>query len=267
MPEHSEISIIIPVRNEAQAVPILARELEHVLARLEIAWECLWVDDGSTDATLLLLEDLHRRSNRQQFIALGKNSGQSAALLAGFDRARGRIMATLDGDLQSDPNDLPRLLPLLQRGTVDMVCGVRVKRQDSWWRRMCSWTGNRLRNMVTGSCATDESCAVRVFYRDCVDGLPRFRGLHRFLPTLIELRGFRWIEVPVEHRGRLFGRSKYGARNRLWPFFADTIGVCWLRHRIAKPVVKHSSLDETPNECKTPAEAKSTLLPDRIVTS
>lgn len=248
MSEDLDLSIIIPVKNEAGAVPVLAGEIEQAMTGLDIRWECLWIDDGSTDDTLARIEELHRRESRHHFVSMTQNCGQSAALLAGFDYARGRIIATLDGDLQSDPGDLPPLLPLLRRGEVDMVCGIRVLRHDSRIRRISSRLGNRLRNVITGERMTDEGCAVRVFYRECALGLPRFRGLHRFLPGLAELRGFRWIEVPVRHRPRSLGRSKYGIGNRLWPVLVDTLGVSWLRRRVALPVVKRSSLPETRSE-------------------
>lgn len=252
MPEGSarDVSIVVPVLNEEESVPLLAREVTDAFDGGPWSWECVWVDDGSTDGTLGQLRTLNRNDPRHRFVAHDGNHGQSAALLTGFARSRGRILATLDGDLQNDPADLPRLIEKLEAEDVHMVNGVRANRRDTWLRRVSSRIANGFRNRVSGATATDVGCSVRAFYRECTDGLPRFHGMHRFLPTLVALRGWRVTEVEVNHRPRELGTTSYGVHNRLWVGIADTFGVRWLSSRSVDPRVA-----ETSDDAATPAEA------------
>ena len=179
-----------------------------------------------------------RQSARHRLIDLDRNYGQSAALAVGFRRARCSIFGTLDGDGQNDLADFPKQLERLDRGDVDMVNGIRVTRRDSRLRRVSSKIGNGFRNLLTGVKITDVGCAIRVFRRECVEGLPVWKGMHRFLPTLAHLKGFRITEIPVNHRPRTTGLTKYGVGNRLWVGLADTIAVCWMKRRLVWPRVR-----------------------------
>jgi dolichol-phosphate mannosyltransferase len=194
-------------------------------------WECLWVDDGSTDPSLSILQHIAAAEPRHRYLAFGQPAGQSAALWAGFSEARGAIFATMDGDGQNDPADLPPLVEAIRSGRTDMANGYRQKRRDTRVRRWSSWIANRFRTWLTGKSVRDVGCSTRAFRRECVAVLPRFAGMHRFLPTLVLMQGFRLVELPVNHRPRLRGSSKYTIHNRLWVGLWDTFGVLWLRKR------------------------------------
>ncbi|HEX6791105.1 MAG TPA: glycosyltransferase family 2 protein [Candidatus Krumholzibacteria bacterium] len=236
-----ELSIVVPVRDEEESIPRLAQEIEAAIS--VPAWECVWVDDGSTDGTLRALDALHLRDPRHQYVSLARSSGQSAALYVGFHHATGRVIATLDGDLQNDPAELPRLIRQLERGRVDMVTGVRVDRRDNLTRRISSRIANGFRNAVTGDRIRDVGCSLRAFYRDCIVDVPVFNGMHRFLPTLVRMHGFIVVEVPVGHRPRRYGRTKYGVHNRLWRGIADCLAVRWMQARAVHPVVKSTTFE------------------------
>ncbi|SMC25460.1 Glycosyl transferase family 2 [Desulfacinum hydrothermale DSM 13146] len=228
-----DLSLVIPVFNEADNILELAAEVDRAMEGSDLAWECVWVDDGSTDATadrlhIVSAKDPH---NRHRYLRFEKNAGQSAALWAGFRHARGRLIATLDGDGQNDPRDIPRLVDMLHRKDYDMVNGYRAKRHDSMVRKISSRIANAFRNWVTGKTVRDVGCSTRVFRRECVADLPPFKGLHRFLPTLVALQGYRITETPVAHRPRRKGVTKYGVHNRLWVGLLDCFGVWWLRRR------------------------------------
>lgn len=228
-----DLSIVIPVYNEAENVLHLAAELEQALKPLNVRWECLWIDDGSTDGTWDRLVSLagSNPDGLHRLCALHTNTGQSAALWVGFQRCRGRIIATLDGDGQNDPQDIPRLLALLVDGPYDVVQGYRAFRRDTLKRRVASRIANGFRNLVTGKSVRDVGCSTRVFRRECLPYLPPFKGLHRFLPTLLMYHGFRIAETPVNHRPRRRGTTKYGIFDRLWVGLLDIFGVSWLRVR------------------------------------
>jgi len=243
------LSIVIPAYNEADSVTKLADEIDRTMEESRVTWECLWVDDGSDDETPKRLHALHRRDPRHhQYLRLRVRCGQSGALIAGFQAARGDVIATLDADLQNDPAELPRLTAMLERGRADMVTGVRVQRRDGWVRRVSSRVANGFRNWITHDRIRDVGCSLRVFYRDTVDGLPAFRGMHRFLPTLVKMNGYRVIEVPVNHRPRAYGVTKYGVNNRLWRGIADCLAVRWLQARWVSPRVAETTLDHREQE-------------------
>ncbi len=208
----------------------LAVEIDSALEGAGLgAYELLFVDDGSTDGTPDVLRDLIRREPRVRVLRIAANSGLSAALAAGFRYARGRIVATLDADLQNDPADIPRLLAALEG--YDVVCGVRRERHDSWLRRISSRIANSIRNRVTRENISDVGCTLRVYRREALEGLPMFSGMHRFLPTLLKLNGARVIELPVRHRPRLHGEAKYNVRNRAWRALVDLLAVRWMQRR------------------------------------
>jgi dolichol-phosphate mannosyltransferase len=236
-----DISIVIPVRNEAENVPALARELESVMDRELPDWECIWVDDGSNDETPALLAALTRENPRHRFIAFERNAGQSAALYAGFGEAGAEIIATIDGDGQNDPADIPALFRTVQSGAADMANGYRANRQDNLQRKISSILGNGFRTLMTGRTVRDAGCSTRVFRRECVQCLPRFAGMHRFVPTLAAIQGFRLAERPVNHRPRLKGRTKYSIRNRLLVSVMDILGIFWLKKRAFHYTIKSAS--------------------------
>ncbi|OPY68195.1 MAG: Undecaprenyl-phosphate 4-deoxy-4-formamido-L-arabinose transferase [Syntrophorhabdus sp. PtaU1.Bin050] len=234
-----EVSIVIPVKDEDENIDALAREINASLAPANFSWECLWIDDGSTDGTAEALMKLHEKNPRHRFILLAGNFGQSAALSVGFQNTVGDIIATLDGDGQNDPADIPRLIALLQEHNADMVNGVRSKRNDSFVRKVSSRIANGFRNWVTGDNITDVGCALRVFRSRCVKRIPVFKGMHRFFPTLVRIQGFsRIIESPVNHRPRTRGKTKYGIQNRLWVGLADLGAVKWMQSRLVFPEIQ-----------------------------
>jgi glycosyltransferase involved in cell wall biosynthesis len=230
------LSIVVPFFDEADNVEPLHRELDAVVSELAGGAEFVYVDDGSRDATRERLLGLAKRDRRVRVVRLEPNSGQSAALEAGFRAARGEITVTLDGDLQNDPRDIPRLLALMDR--FDVVNGVRVDRQDSFVRRLSSRIGNGFRNLVTGDAVTDVGCSLRAIRSAYLRRVKLFRGMHRFLPTLLRMEGAAVTEIPVSHRPRRHGDSKYGIGNRAFVGFVDVLAVRWMRSRIRRYEVK-----------------------------
>jgi len=203
--------------------------------------EFLFVDDGSRDGSLALLQGLAREDPCVRVLALDGNHGQSAAFDAGFRHARGEILVTMDADLQNDPADIPRLLPLL--ADADVVNGVRVKRRDGFVKRVSSRIANGVRNWLTGESVTDVGCSLRAMRAGYVARLKLYDGMHRFLPTLLRMEGARLAEVPVSHRPRRHGESKYGIWNRLGPGLLDLLAVRWMQRRALR-----WSLREPPGE-------------------
>jgi dolichol-phosphate mannosyltransferase len=227
-----DLSVVIPAYNEAENLPPLLAELHVALAATGRGWEIVLVDDGSTDGTADWLRGEAARDPRLRPVLLERNSGQSAALAAGIGRARGAVIVTLDADLQNDPADLPRLLAALENA--DLVSGVRAQRQDTWVRRASSQIANAVRRAVLGDPITDIGCSFKAYRREVLEGLPLFVGVHRFLPALCVFRGARLIEVPLSHRPRRHGVSKYGVGNRLWRGMHDLVGVGWLKVRLLR---------------------------------
>lgn len=221
---------MVPVYNEAGSLDHLVAEVTAVVASLGYPWELVLVDDGSDDGTS---ERLHRLcSARVRALRLERNSGQSTALLAGLRASRYDLVATMDGDLQNDPRDL---VPLLQRlDQADMVVGSRVNRQDTAWRRWVSRAANRIRSRLTGDGVTDTGCSLKIMTGAVVDRMLFFRGAHRFMPALAQMEGFRVTEVPVSHRARAVGQTKYGNWQRLKAAVPDLLGFLWLRSRYAE---------------------------------
>jgi dolichol-phosphate mannosyltransferase len=221
-------SLVIPVKNEEANVEALAREIDKAFAGCEYRWEALWIDDGSTDATLAKMKGLGKP---HRWLSFDRNHGQSAAFAAGFRHARGEWIGTVDGDGQNDPADLRKQLAYALEKGVDMVNGIRARRADSLVRKVSSRIGNGTRNWLTGRSVSDVGCSTRVVRREIVIDLPFFHGYHRFLPTLVGMKGCSIAEIPVNHRQRAAGKSKYGIHNRLWSGLRDCFGVRWLRQR------------------------------------
>ncbi len=229
------LSVVIPFYNEEESIKLVCEEVRQVLASLpELDWELVMVDDGSNDRTPELMDELTRMNENFRTLHLHPNSGQSAALEAGFDAARGEYIATLDGDGQNDPRDIPRILALLEEKKCDMVCGIRQKRLDHFIRRISSRIANRVRSAVLDDHITDVGCSMRIFRHACMKRVKFFRNAHRFFPALFIMAGFKVMETPVSHRPREHGRSKYGGigiNSRLWVGLADLFGVFWLKKR------------------------------------
>jgi glycosyltransferase involved in cell wall biosynthesis len=205
-----EISVVVPVFDEEPNLPILHAEIAAALGGLGRAWEVIYVDDRSEDGSLDVLVDLWRRDEHVRVVRFRARSGQTAALAAGFDQARGATVVTLDGDLQNDPADIPRLVEELERG-FDVVAGWRARRRDGFvLRRLPSIAANRLIAWVTGVGIHDTGCTLKVFRRELVERLPIYAEQHRFLPAMSAGSGARVSELVVNHRPRRYGRSKYG---------------------------------------------------------
>jgi dolichol-phosphate mannosyltransferase len=207
------ISVVVPLFNESQNVQPLARKIFEAFREEKRPIELILVDDCSTDETWQEILTARRADPRIRALRHQSRSGQSAALWTGFRASRGEVIATLDGDLQNDPADLPRMLAEL--ATCDLVCGVRVGRQDTWVRKLSSVIARLARRIVLGVDFRDSGCNLRVFKRSVLKLLPAFDGLHRFIPILAHGRGARVKEMPVTHHARVAGLSKYGIRNRL----------------------------------------------------
>jgi glycosyltransferase involved in cell wall biosynthesis len=218
------ISVVVPVFNEEASMSILQAELRSALAGFD--HEIIFVDDGSTDQSVAKIEN----TPRVRTLRFEKNAGQSAALFAGLTAARGAIIVTIDSDLQNDPADIPRLLAEISHGA-DLVCGYREKRKDTMVKRLTSRIANFVRSRYTRDGVRDTGCTLKAIRRECVGALIPFKGMHRFIPALVKGAGFQVVEVPVNHRLRKFGKSKYGLGNRALRATIDMFGVRWLLSR------------------------------------
>ena len=214
------LSVVVPLRDEGPNLRALHAEIAAAFEGMD-GWEMVFVDDGSTDDGPVVLRQLARDDPRVRVVTLARNYGQSTALVAGAEAARGEWIGTLDADCQNDPRDLLALWNAAREGAADVVTGVRTRRADSRVRRASSWVANSVRNRMSGDRITDVGCSVRVFPRRALLEAVRFEGMHRFLPTLFRLAGYTVVERPVGHRARHAGRSKYGIHNRLWRGIAD----------------------------------------------
>jgi dolichol-phosphate mannosyltransferase len=231
MPSSPAISIVVPLYNEEGNVVELEREIDRALAGLD--YELVLVDDGSSDQTVARVE----KSDRVRLLCFEKNAGQSAAMHAGINAARGDIIATIDGDLQNDPADIPAMIAKLNEG-YDLVCGYRASRKDTLFKRLQSRLANGVRSRFVGDGVRDTGCTLKVMRRDCREALTLFNGMHRFIPALIGSMGYRVTEMPVNHRPRIHGVSKYGFGNRALRATMDMFGVRWLNSRRARYRIK-----------------------------
>jgi dolichol-phosphate mannosyltransferase len=227
-----KISFVIPVYNEESNLDQLINELSQVADGLGYDYEMLFVDDGSNDCSLDNIKTLAASNNRVRYLALACHSGQSSALYAGFQQASGDVVITLDADLQNDPADIPKLLQFY--GEYDMINGWRVNRQDTAWKKFGSWIGNFVRNHLTWEAINDTGCSLKVMRADMLKRIKMYRGLHRFLPTLMRLEGSKVIEIPVNHRPRIRGVSKYGNLKRGIEGLYDVMVVRWMIQRRLK---------------------------------
>jgi glycosyltransferase involved in cell wall biosynthesis len=231
MSRELDLSVVFPVYNEEENVPLLLAEIAAALKDKPWLYEIVAVDDGSTDRSLAVLHEQQAIHPNLRILRLQKNSGQTAALDAAWRAARGKYVVSLDADLQNDPADIPRMFQKLLDEKVDMVIGVRVNRMDTAARRLQSRIGNGVRNWITGDHITDTGCSLKILRRACIDEIQLFTGMHRFLPTLVRMRGYTVVETPVNHRPRKFGVSKYGALNRAFRGLVDCFAVRWMKKR------------------------------------
>jgi dolichol-phosphate mannosyltransferase len=218
------VSVVVPLFNEEENVPVLQSELTAALTGLD--YEIIFVDDGSSDHTVArIATGLGIRVLRFE-----KNAGQSAALYAGLRSARGETAVLIDGDLQNDPADISRLLAEIERGA-DLVCGYRAQRKDTLVKRVTSRVANFVRSRFTKDGVRDTGCTLKAMRRECIGALLPFKGMHRFIPALVKGAGYRLVEIPVNHRPRKFGQSKYSLGNRAIRATRDMFGVRWLLSR------------------------------------
>ncbi|EKE75863.1 glycosyltransferase family 2 protein [Gallaecimonas xiamenensis] len=229
-----DLSVIIPAKNEAANLPALLQEINQALAGH--AFEVLVIDDGSSDHSWALLAELKGQFPWLRALRLAQSSGQSTAVWLGCQKARGRFVATLDGDGQNDPADIPKLLTLARRVQGPAcVCGIRTRRNDSWLKRVSSKVANGVRRRLLNDGVVDTGCGLKLLGRDLFLSLPYFDHMHRFLPALCVRVGATVLSEPVNHRPRTAGTSKYGLHNRLWVGLVDMAGVRWLQKRAKQP--------------------------------
>ena len=218
------VSVVVPLFNEEASMPILQSELRAALGHLD--HEIIFVDDGSIDRTVERIEN----AANVRVVRFARNAGQSAAIYAGLQAARGTTAVLIDGDLQNDPADIPKLLAEISRGA-DLVCGYRAQRKDTLVKRLTSRVANFVRSRFTKDGVRDTGCTLKAMRRECVGALVPFKGMHRFIPALVKAAGYRLVEIPVNHRPRRFGRSKYGVGSRALRATIDMFGVRWLLSR------------------------------------
>lgn len=222
-------SVVIPLKNEEENVIDLVNELEPVMQNLNQPWELICIDDGSTDNTLQILKDLSNDKSYLRTIVFNKNYGQSSAFDAGFRLAKGEIIITLDGDRQNDPTDIPKLVEMIK--DCDLVCGQRKKRKDPWSKKIISKLANAVRSRFCRDGVSDTGCSLKAYRRSCFNKIKMFHGMHRFLPALFLMEGFSVKEVPVNHRERMKGKTKYNFLNRSFNTVSDMFAVRWMHSR------------------------------------
>ncbi len=224
-----DLSLIAPVYNEEGNLRRLHARVAEIFGKTT-DWELVLVDDGSKDGSAELIGKLSAEDPRVVGIFFSRNCGQTAATAAGIHLARGRLIATIDADMQNDPVDLPAMIALLAGH--DAVVGYRLKRNDNFVRRASSKIANRIRNWISKDSIRDTGCSLKVFRAPAILAIPLFEGMHRFLPTLLRYHGFSVLEHPVSHHPRTAGVSKYGVMNRAWRAFKDLLAVRWMRGRL-----------------------------------
>lgn len=222
-------SIVIPLKDEEENVEELVQEIEPVMQGLKEDWELICVNDGSTDGTAAILDRLSHEKPYLRVITFDRNYGQSSAFDAGFRNAKGEFIITMDGDRQNDPADIPKLLREAPRH--DLVCGKRIGRQDPWIKKITSRIANAIRSRFCKDGIQDTGCSLKVYRASCFHQIKLYEGMHRFLPALFQIEGFSVAEVPVHHRPRAKGETKYNFFNRSFNTIADMFAVRWMRKR------------------------------------
>jgi len=226
-----ELSVVVPVYNEIGCLDPLVERVRGALDGAGIDWELVLVDDGSTDGSGEKMDELADADERIRVFHFAANCGQTAGLDAGFKHARGACISLLDADLQTYPEDLPKLLRTLEVESVDAVVGIRADRKDTGWKKFSSRLANGFRNRLTREDIVDTGCPIKVFRAEAVRSVALFTGMHRFLPTLLRMGGFTVRQVPVRHAPRLTGSSKYGTLDRAFSGLRDALAVRWMQDR------------------------------------
>ena len=229
------LSVVVPVFNELDNIAPLIQEIQTALTGQD--YEIVYVDDGSTDGSGALLKELCQTVSELKVVQHSRSFGQSVAVLSGILAAHGQWIATLDGDGQNDPADIPNLLKRVQTTNCSptlLIAGFRNKRRDTWLKRFSSKVANSVRAYLLKDNTPDTGCGLKLFQRAAFLELPHFKNMHRFLPALFLRNGWQVVSVEVNHRPRLQGISKYGLHNRLWVGIVDLLGVLWLQHRPCK---------------------------------
>jgi len=229
-----ELSVVAPAHNEAENLPVFVAEVASAMAAIGRSWELIVVDDASTDDGVALLRDLMGRHQQLRVVLLSRRTGQTGALTAGLAVTRGRFIAMLDADCQNEPRDVGLMLEKLEEEALDMVNGWRKTRQDNWLRLVSTRVANWVRNRLTHEHIQDSASGIKVFRAACLERIRLYDGMHRFLPTLFRLEGFRVAEMPVSHRPRSAGRAKYGVWNRVFRALGDALAVRWMRSRLLR---------------------------------
>ncbi len=242
MDDQLSLSVVIPVFNEQGNLNILYCEIKEVLGRMNISYEIIFVDDGSTDNSFKELSNIHAGDSFVKVIQFRRNFGQSAAFAAGFDAAQGELIVTIDADGQNDPNDIPKLLETMSKGKYDFVTGWRVNRKETFIRRVFSRVANRIISRSTQVEIHDRGCSLKLFKRDIIKNIRLYGQLHRFLPELASAIGVSIIEVPVNDRKRISGKSKYGSITRTPRVVLDLITVAYLLTFFTSPMRLFGSL-------------------------
>jgi len=234
-PNERQLSIVVPIYNEAENVEPLVDAVRAALGE-RFTWELLLVDDGSTDGSRVVAGALERADSRVRLVPLARNFGQTAAMQAGFDAATGRVVVSMDGDLQNDPADIPKLIEKLDEG-YDLVAGYRVDRQDTFLtRKVPSWIANRIIARLTGVTIRDNGCSLKAYRRELLDRMVLYSDMHRFIPAMaVATSAARVAEIPVRHHARLAGRSKYGL-SRVWKVLSDLLAIKMITSFRSRPL-------------------------------
>ena len=236
MKENPAISIVVPVYNEEESIAPLYHKIRGVCSRLGSSYEMVFVDDGSRDRTFEILASIHKQDASVRVVRFRKNFGQTAAMAAGFERAKGELIVSMDGDLQNDPADIPKLLAKLREG-YDVVCGWRKNRKDKLIsRRIPSLVANRLIGLVTGVHIHDNGCSLKAYRASIIKNVVLYGEMHRFIPAMSTITGARIAEIVVNHHPRRFGTSKYGI-GRVWRVALDIVTIKMLSGFSSRPAV------------------------------
>ncbi|MDP1879511.1 MAG: glycosyltransferase family 2 protein [Parachlamydiaceae bacterium] len=230
-------SVVIPLKNESGNIIDLIHELEPIMDNLTKNWELICIDDGSTDGTTEILTTLLNEKSFLKVLFFQKNYGQSSAFEAGFKAAKGEFVITLDGDRQNDPADIPTLVNLIQQA--DLVCGIRKKRKDNLTKRLTSKIANKVRKWFCEDGVEDTGCSLKIYRKNCLENIKMYDGMHRFLPALFKIEGYRILQTAVNHRERVKGVSHYTFFNRSFNTLADLWAVRWMKKRHLNYSLKH----------------------------
>ncbi|MEO5374281.1 MAG: glycosyltransferase family 2 protein [Alphaproteobacteria bacterium] len=244
LPGLPDLAVVVPVRNEQDNILLLIEEIHAALDDGHVDFEVVYVDDGSDDGTPARLREARQRFPRLRVVRHRTSCGQSQAVITGVKAARAPWIATIDGDGQNDPADIPAMLEASRatgpNAALTLIAGHRRERRDTWVKRISSRIANGVRRRLLGDDTPDTGCGLKLFARETFLDMPRFDHMHRFLPALMIRAGGRVVSVPVHHRPRERGTSKYGTWDRLWVGLVDLAGVMWLQHRARRPIIDES---------------------------